>query len=153
MHGNTGNCNEIDDWCSAILHSTEMFVNQNIGTYGSWSSTARIGGAASADRSLEDVLIDKMMNALAEIPGAPSIDKVSMDNQIYGPMLHRWGNSFPKGEVLTQELAFLSSSCISFCGDYVASPEKAHFGSCEAALLSGTHKGENITNYMMNQLP
>ena len=150
VHGNNngdGN-NEIDDWCSVVLHSTEDFANQNSGTYGASSSAARIAGAAS-DSSLEDALIEKMMNALAEIPGIPTIiDKVKMDdNSYYGPMLHRWGNAFPKGEALAQDLAFLPSSRISFCGDYVASPEQARLGSCEAALLSGTFAGESIANY------
>jgi len=150
VHGNKGDGNEIDDWCSVVLHSTEKFANQNIGTYGASSSAARIAGAAS-DSSLEDVLIEKMMNALAEIPGTPTIDKAKMGDKSYGPMLHRWGNAFPKGEALAQDLAFLPSSCISFCGDYVASPEQARFGSCEAALLSGTFAGESIANYMLNQ--
>jgi predicted NAD/FAD-dependent oxidoreductase len=150
VHGNNngdGN-DEIDDWCSVVLHSTEDFANQNSGTYGASSSAARIAGAAS-DSSLEDALIAKMMNALAKIPGIPTtIDTVKMDdNSYYGPMLHRWGNAFPKGEALAQDLAFLPSSRISFCGDYVASPEQARFGSCEAALLSGTFAGESIANY------
>jgi len=150
VHGNNGDGNEIDDWCSVVLHSTEDFANQNSGTYGASSSAARIAGAAS-DSSLEDALIEKMMNALAEIPGTPTIDKVEMDDKSsYGPMLHRWGNAFPKGEALAQDLAFLPSSRISFCGDYVASPGQARLGSCEAALLSGRFAGESIANYMLN---
>jgi len=153
IHGNKGHghddSNGIDDWCSVVLHSTEKFANQNVGTYGASSSAARIAGAV-ADSSLEDALIEKMMSALAEIPGTPAIDKAKMDDQSYGPMLHRWGNAFPKGEALAQDLAFLPSSRVSFCGDYVASPEKARFGSFEAALLSGTFAGESIANYMAN---
>jgi predicted NAD/FAD-dependent oxidoreductase len=155
IHGNKGDDdddddgNEVDDWCSVVLHSTEKFANQNVGTYGASSSAARIAGAAS-DSSLEDELIETMMNALTEIPGTPTIDKSKMDGKSYGPMLHRWGNAFPKGEALAQELAFLPSSRVSFCGDYVASPEKARFGSFEAALLSGTFAGESIANYMAN---
>ncbi|OEU11604.1 hypothetical protein FRACYDRAFT_192051 [Fragilariopsis cylindrus CCMP1102] len=148
VHGNNGGGNDdIDDWCSVVLHSTEDFANQNSGTYGASSSAARIAGAAS-DSSLEDALIEKMMKALAKIPGIPTIDQVKMDdNSYYGPMLHRWGNAFPKGEALAQDLAFLPSSRISFCGDYVASPQQARLGSCEAALLSGTFAGESIANY------
>ena len=88
--------------------------------------------------SLEDVLIEKMTSALADIPGTPTINNQLDNNKSYRPVLHRWGDAFPKGEALAEDLAFLPSSHISFCGDYVSSSEQAQFGSFESASLSGT---------------
>lgn len=143
-----------DEWCSVVLHSTEDFALTNSGVYGASSSATRVGDAAS-DSSLENSLIAKMMSALNEIPGIPASDLNSDTSEVkssssssydYGPALHRWGNAFPKGEPLSQDLSFLPSSRVAFCGDYVASSEKARFGSFESALLSGTFVGEKVAN-------
>jgi len=143
-----------DPWCSIVLHSTEDFALQNTGVYGASSSAARTGGAAS-DASLESSLIEKMMIALKKIPSMPTFDEsngssstISSSSHFeYGPALHRWGNAFPKGDALSEELAFLPSSRVAFCGDYVASSEQARFGSFESALLSGIAVGEKIAKY------
>lgn len=146
---------EDNEWCSVVLHSTEEFALQNSGVYGSSSSAARVGDASS-DASREDSLIEMMVVALNEIPGVPAIDinsdenneassqQQSKSNYDYGPVLHRWGNAFPKGKALQEDLSFLPSSRVAFCGDYVASSEQVRFGSFESALLSGTSAGEKI---------
>jgi len=148
-----------DDWCSVVLHSTEDFALQNSGVYGSSSSAARVGDAAS-DVSRENSLIKEMMVATKEIPGMPTIDdmesgesnnKRSSPRYDYGPVMHRWGNAFPKGDPLSEDLSFLPSSRIAFCGDYVASSERVRFGSFESALLSGTFAGEKIARYCQEQ--
>ena len=137
-----------DDWCSVVLHSTEEFALQKTGVYGKSSSAARIGGAM-ADSSLEDELIDSMMTALETIPGLPALDKTYP----YGPILHRWGNAFPKGEAASHELAFVPSLQVAFCGDYVSSPVEnaARLGSLESALLSGTHAGEQVAKHILEE--
>lgn len=131
-----------EDWCSVVLHSTEDFALQNSGVYGASSSAARVGDAVT-DASKEDSLIEKMMVAVTEIPGMPANTKAN-EYYDYGPMLHRWGNAFPKGEALPEDLSFVPSSRVAFCGDYVASSEEARMGSFESALLSGTFAGEKI---------
>merc|ERR1712161_139042 len=108
-----------------------------------------------------------MMVALQEIPGLPTqydIDTTKNENENdgtgstdedattasvfdYGPVLHRWGNAFPKGDPLSEELSFLPSSRVAFCGDYVATSERVRLGSVESALLSGTAAGEKIAQY------
>lgn len=132
---------------------------QNSGVYGSSSSAARVGDAAS-DVSRENSLIKEMMVATKEIPGMPTIDdmesgesnnKRSSPRYDYGPVMHRWGNAFPKGDPLSEDLSFLPSSRIAFCGDYVASSERVRFGSFESALLSGTFAGEKIARYCQEQ--
>jgi hypothetical protein len=152
-----GDADDDGEWCSVVLHSTEAFALENTGVYGSSSSAARIGNAAT-DASREDNLIREMLVALKEIPGTPEIDlesdassketspsSLSFQSQCdYGPVLHRWGNAFPKGEALPEDLSFLPSSRVAFCGDYVGSSEKARFGSFESALLSGAFAGEKI---------
>ena len=52
------------------------------------SSVSRIVGATS-ESSLEDALIKKMMDILADTPGAPVIDKAKMEEKSYGTMLKR----------------------------------------------------------------
>jgi len=157
IQGDKDSDNGADDaWCSVVLHSTEDFALQNTGVYGASSSAARVAGAAS-DASLENSLIEKMMLALKGIPGMPEIciksddsndtSSIPSSHYDYGPALHRWGNAFPKGDALSEELSFLQSSRIAFCGDYVASSEQARFGSFESALLSGTSAGEKIAKY------
>jgi len=136
-----------DDWCSVVLHSTEAFATENSSVYGRTSSAARVGGAT--DESLEDDLIDRMLTALKEIPGLPTPNVKTLS---YGPLLHRWGNAFPKGLVLSHELGFVPSSCVTFCGDYVSSPEMARLGSLESALLSGTHAGEQVAKYILDDI-
>ena len=142
-------CSTDEEWCSVVVHSTEDFALNNQGVYGKSSSAARIGGVAS-NASLEDTLIQKMMAALSEMPGIPDLDKVPEEDYDYGPVLHRWGNAFPKGDPLSEDLAFVLSSRVAFCGDYVAPPEKARFGSFESALLSGTNAGEKVANAYKN---
>lgn len=148
--GNTndgdGDGDDDDEWCSIVLHSTEDFAVQNSGVYGASSTAARVGDAVT-DASIENNLIEKMLMALEEIPG---MHPVNVDTNVYtyGPALHRWGNAFPKGDALCENLAFLPSSRIAFCGDYVASSEQqSRFGGFESALLSGTFAGENIAKY------
>ena len=134
-----------DDWCSVVLHSTEEFAIENSNVYGKTSSAARVGGAVS-DASLEDGLVDRMLAALQAIPGLPTPNDKTLS---YGPILHRWGNAFPKGNALSHELAFVPSSHVAFCGDYVSSPEISRLGSLESALLSGTHAGEQVAKYIL----
>lgn len=136
-----------EKWCSVVLHSTEGFAVENSGVYGATSSAARVGDATS-DASREDTLIEKMAEAMNHIPGMPTIDAHSKELYDYGPVLHRWGNAFPKGDALPEKLAFVPSSKVAFCGDYVASLEQARFGSFESALLSGTFAAEKIANEM-----
>ena len=138
-----------EEWCSVVVHSTEEFALNNQGVVGKSSSAARVAGVAS-NASLEDTLIEKMMTSLTEMPGIPSLDNVSDDDYDYGPVLHRWGNAFPKGTQLSEDLAFVPSSRVAFCGDYVASYEKARMGSFESALLSGTCVGEKVANAYTN---
>ncbi|VEU39268.1 unnamed protein product [Pseudo-nitzschia multistriata] len=140
-----------DEWCSVVLHSTEEFALQNSGVYGSSSSATRIGDAAS-DASRENSLISDMMVAMNEIPGMPEINTKLQDESYssrydYGPVIHRWGNAFPKGDALAEDLAFLPSSRIAFCGDYVDTSNPARFGSFESALLSGTWAGEQVSQF------
>uniref|UniRef100_A0A7S1B635 Amine oxidase domain-containing protein n=1 Tax=Corethron hystrix TaxID=216773 RepID=A0A7S1B635_9STRA len=153
-----GTKNDGSEWCSVVLHSTEDFALQNTGVYGASSSAARVGDASS-DSLQEESLIKKMAAALNEIPGVPAIITRSDEsknttpsssqqfNYDYGPVLHRWGNAFPKGRALPEDLSFLSSSQVAFCGDYVATSEHARFGSFESALLSGTVSGEKIAKF------
>ena len=132
-----------DAWCSVVLHSTEDFALKNTGVYGASSSAARIGEAAS-DASREEALVKEMIVALDEIPSVPAVEaSPSCD---YGPVLHRWGNAFPKGKALPRDLSFVPSSKVAFCGDYVAYDDDVRFGSFESALLSGTAAGDNIAN-------
>jgi len=133
-----------EEWCSVVLHSTEAFALENVGVYGASSSAARIGDATT-DASREEMLIEEMIRGLTRIPGMPEIDITEAESKCdYGPVLHRWGNAFPKGEALSDELAFVPTSRVAFCGDYVASSEEARFGSFESALLSGTFAAEKI---------
>lgn len=134
-----------EEWCSIVLHSTESFALDNSGVYGATSSAARVGDATS-DASLEDRLIEKMAEALNHIPGMPTLNAHSKEIYDYGPVLHRWGNAFPKGNALPEHLSFVPSSKVAFCGDYVSSLEQARFGSFESALLSGTFAAEKIAN-------
>jgi len=152
------NCNSDTgngEWCSVVLHSTEEFAAQNSGVYGSSSSAARVGDVSS-DASREKSIIEKMTQVLKEIPGMPSIEIPLNENcnaesqssyYDYGPVLHRWGNAFPKGDALPEDLAFLPSSRVAFCGDYVASADRVRFGSFESALLSGTYAGQKLAQY------
>ena len=70
-----------DDWCSVVLHSTEVFATENSGVYGRTSSAARVGGVA--DASLEDDLISRMLTALNEIPCLPTPNDKTLS---YGPI-------------------------------------------------------------------
>ena len=141
IQGGTNDDNE--EWCSVVLHSTEEFALENVGVYGASSSATRIGDAAT-DACREEALIATMLAAVSKIPSVPGMDSnIKCD---YGPMIHRWGNAFPKGDHLTEELSFLPSSRIAFCGDYVATPQDARFGSFESAFLSGTNSAERILN-------
>jgi len=136
-----------DEWCSVVLHSTEAFATENSSVYGKTSSAARVGGAT--DESLEDDLIGRMLTSMKEIPGLPTPN----DNTLsYGPILHRWGNAFPKGNALSHELGFIPSSHVAFCGDYVSSPENPRLGSLESALLSGTYAGEQVAKYILDDI-
>jgi len=138
-----------DEWCSVVLHSTEDFAQENTGVYGASSSAARIGEAAS-DASREEALIKEMMVALNQIPSVPALeDSPSCD---YGPVLHRWGNAFPKGKALSQDFSFVPSSKVAFCGDYVAYDDNVRFGSFESALLSGTAAGDKIANEITREI-
>ena len=98
---------------------------------------------------MEGDLIDRMLTAFEAIPGLPTPNDETLS---YGPLLHRWGNAFPKGEALPHELAFVPSSCMAFCGDYVSSPEISRLGSLESALLSGTHAGEQVAKYILDEI-
>lgn len=148
--GKKGDDKNDEEWCSVVLHSTEEFALENAGVYGASSSAARIGDATS-DASREEDLIEKMTAALSRIPNVPALeDPPSCD---YGPVLHRWGNAFPKGEALPQDLAFVPSSKVAFCGDYVAHDENVRFGSFEAALLSGTAAGDEVADEIANVCP
>ena len=94
-----------------------------------------------------------MAEAWNEIPDVPKIhirrrdDKSDDDDDDdgksshydYGPVLHRWGNAFPKGEALPEELSVVPSSRVAFCGDYVASLDGIRVGSFESALLMPPH--------------
>jgi len=147
-----------DAWCSVVLHSTEEFARQNSGVYGRSSSAARVGQAVS-DASIEDRLIATMLAAVHDIPDMPEpVSSSSSSSYEYGPVLHRWGNAFPKGTALPDELAFLPSSRVAFCGDYVASSSSSpgtsdapRMGSFESALLSGTAAGENIARFQQEK--
>lgn len=141
-----GTNSDDEEWCSVVLHSTEAFALENTGVYGASSSAARIGNASS-DSSREEELVGTMLSALSEIPSMPMFQ--SKDHCDYGPMLHRWGNAFPKGDPLSEDLAFLPNSKVAFCGDYVET--EARFGSFEGALLSGTSAGEKIANSLQNE--
>ena len=95
-----------------------------------------------------EALIKEMIVALNQIPNVPALeDSPSCD---YGPVLHRWGNAFPKGKALPQDLSFVPSSKVAFCGDYVAYDDNVRFGSFESALLSGTAAGDKIANEIAN---
>mmetsp|Transcript_144 Transcript_144/g.200 ORF Transcript_144/g.200 Transcript_144/m.200 type:complete len:450 (+) Transcript_144:2-1351(+) len=149
--GNTDvECSADEEWCSVVVHSTEGFALNNQGVYGKSSSAARVAGVAS-NASLEDSLIQKMITALTDMPGIPALDNVSEEDYDYGPVLHRWGNAFPKGDPLSEDLAFVPSSCVVFCGDYITAEEKARLGSFESALLSGTNAGEKVANYAIQR--
>uniref|UniRef100_A0A7S2BBF6 Amine oxidase domain-containing protein n=1 Tax=Octactis speculum TaxID=3111310 RepID=A0A7S2BBF6_9STRA len=128
--------------CSVVLHSTTAFAQTNTGVYGSSSSAARVGDASS-DSSREDTIIGKLLQALSEIPGMPTV-AVAADNPNcgYGPLLHRWGNAFPNGNPLPEGLTLCPSSRVGFCGDYTET--SARMGSIESALLSGTSVGVRI---------
>ena len=150
-----------EDWCSVVLHSTEDFAVRNSGVYGASSSAARVGDAAS-DESREESLIGAMAGALDGIPGLPSLNTDSGNGGAspsspnskqydYGPVLHRWGNAFPKGTALPEGLSVVPSSRVAFCGDYVATPEQTRFGSFESALLSGNMVGEKIARECLHQ--
>merc|ERR1711865_511964 len=145
-----------DSWCSVVLHSTEEFARKNSGVYGRSSSAARVGQAVS-DASIEDRLIATMLAAVHDIPDMPDLGSSSSSYE-YGPVLHRWGNAFPQGTALPDELAFLPSSRVAFCGDYVASSSSSsetsdapRIGRFESALLSGTAAGENIARFQQEQ--
>jgi len=60
----------------------------------------------------------------------------------YGPLLHRWGNTFPSGDALVEEEALYEGEGVGFFGDYTETV--ARMGSVESALLSGTLIGERI---------
>merc|ERR1711865_595763 len=150
-----GGDDDEDSWCSVVLHSTEEFARQNSGVYGRSSSAARVGQAVS-DASIGDRLIATMLAAVHDIPDMP--EPVSLSAYEYGPVLHRWGNAFPQGTALPDELAFLPSSRVAFCGDYVASSSSSsgtsdapRIGRFESALLSGTAAGENIARFQQEQ--
>jgi len=134
---------EEDGGCAVVLHSTVEFARANTGVYGSTSSAARVGDASS-DSSREDILIARMLQALAAIPGYPAVDTTTTgaEGVSYGPLLHRWGNAFPVGEPLARDLTLCPTSCVGFCGDYTET--EARMGSVEAALLSGASIGERI---------
>jgi len=130
-----------DGGCSVVLHSTIAFAQVNTGVYGSSSSAARVGDASS-DSSREDFLIGKMLQALSDIPGMPTVD--ISNSAISNPLFHRWGNAFPTGEPIPEKLTFCASSRVGFCGDYTKTA--ARMGSVEAALLSGTYIGKRIVS-------
>ena len=90
-----------------------------------------------------------MMTSLKAIPDLPTPNDKTLS---YGPILHRRSNAFPKGGALSHELAFVPSSHVAFCGDYVSSPEMARLGSLESALLSGTHAGEQVAKYILEDM-
>jgi len=95
-------------------------------------------GDATSDASREDVIIGNMLDALSNVNLPPIPDKCE-----YGPLLHRWGNAFPKGEALAEELSLCGNNAnVAFCGDYTETD--ARMGSVEAALLSGTSIGNRI---------
>jgi len=124
--------------CAVVLHSTAAFAHANTGVYGASSSAARVGEAAT-DASREDRIVQRMLRALADVPGMPPAASLSAE---YGPLLHRWGNAFPRGAPLADGLTLCEASRVGFCGDYTDTP--ARMGSVEAALLSGTSIGKKI---------
>jgi len=124
--------------CSVVLHSTAAFARTHTGVYGASSSAARVGDAAT-DTSREESLIQQMLGALADVPGLPPTGAPSME---YGPLLHRWGNAFPRGAPLSERLTLCAASRVGFCGDYTDTP--ARMGSVEAALLSGLSIGKRV---------
>ncbi len=125
-----------DDGCAVVLHSTVDFATSNTGVYGSSSSAARVGDASS-DSSREDHIIATILAALQNVPNVPAIEHCT-----YGPLLHRWGNAFPKGAPLPEAMMVCPSSRVAFCGDYTETA--ARMGSVESALLSGTSVGTKI---------
>lgn len=143
--------------CSIVLHSTSEFALQNAGVYGSSSTAARVGEATS-DSTREEDLIDQMLAAFDSIPfSTPSLPGAGMSALLtsktmfeYGPLLHRWGNAFPQGTPLPEELMVCPGADVAFCGDYVSSP--ARVGSLESALLSGTSVAERIYEHMSSKL-
>jgi hypothetical protein len=134
-----------EEGCAVVVHSTADFAVLNTGVYGSSSSAARVGDASS-DSSREDLLITELLAGLHQLPGIPTVG-----NCDYGPLLHRWGNAFPKGEALPENLSMCTSSRVVFCGDYTETGAGARLGSVEAALLSGTNAGEKIVQEAQKQ--
>jgi hypothetical protein len=127
-----------DDGCAVVLHSTVEFATSNTGVHGSSSSAARVGDASS-DASREDHIIAMVLAALRNVPNVPAVEHECCT---YGPLLHRWGNAFPKGAPLPESMSVCPSSRVAFCGDYTETV--ARMGSVESALLSGTGVGAKI---------
>merc|ERR1712008_337716 len=127
------NNDDTNGGCAIVLHSTSSYALENTGVYGSSSSAARVGDASS-DSSREDLLVKELLQSLSGV--LPGLPKVSSDNCAYGPLLHRWGNAFPSGAPLAEDLTLCPSSRVAFCGDYTET--MARTGSVESALLSGT---------------
>ncbi|XKF15433.1 NAD(P)-binding protein [Halomonas sp. BLK-85] len=132
--------------CSVVLHSTIDYARGNAGVYGASSSAARVGDASS-DSAREEAIVDEMLTALGDIPGMPVIEKSRYG---LGPLLHRWGNAFPEGQPLPGALSLCPTSRVAFCGDYTST--SARMGSCECALLSGTHAADAIRAQAMGDV-
>ncbi|AGY91998.1 hypothetical protein SPICUR_05110 [Spiribacter curvatus] len=128
--------------CSVVLHSTTRYAVENAGVHGSSSSAARVGHASSNATREEDI-IDEMLSALDAIPGMPGIEK---SRYSFGPLLHRWGNAYPRGEPLPRSSAVCPDSAVAFCGDYVSTD--ARMGSYECALLSGVDLADNLYGHI-----
>ena len=130
------------DGCAVVLHSTTPFALENAGVHGASSSAARVGNAASsADR--EAIIVDEMLAALGTIPDMPTVEKSAYP---FGPLLHRWGNAFPRGEPLAAAQAVCPGARVAFCGDYVETA--ARMGSYECALLSGINVADTLIPYL-----
>jgi len=136
---------------SVVGHSNAEFAESAKDTYGSTSTAARIGGAASsADREQEvlSALMDAITRNLATSSSTNMDDTASCAtvSESWGPFLHRWGNAFPVGSSLQVDDAIVKDAKVAFCGDYVGSQER--FGTLEGALLSGQEIGEKLKSML-----
>jgi len=134
-----------------VGHSNAEFAESAKDTYGSTSTAARIGGAASsADREQEvlSALMDAITRNLATSSSTNMDDTASCAtvSESWGPFLHRWGNAFPVGSSLQVDDAIVKDAKVAFCGDYVGSQER--FGTLEGALLSGQEIGEKLKSML-----
>ena len=133
------------DGVSVVSHSTAGYARENAGVYGATSSAARVRDASS-DSKREDVIVREMLGALVEVDGMPSVNvgEAEGGSDAYGPLLHRWGNAFPRGEALEERLTLSEGAKVGFCGDYTETVGVVKMAGVEAALLSGNMIGKKI---------